>query len=900
MRWLRAWFEKRDAELDREVRAHLELEAEEREQEGLTPEEARYAARRAFGNVVSNKEDARAAWGWTWLERLAQDGRYAFRMMRKNPGFAAVAVLSLALGIGGTTAVFSVLDAAVLRPLPVRDPERLVIVQPTLRGERFVLFNPFFEEIQRRQTTLDALFAIQDNGRWKTTFDGEAAPGYVRGSRVSGSYFPALDLSPALGRLLNETDDEIPGTAGNGGCAVVLSYAAWMRRFDKDPDVLGGGVQIGDTHCSIVGVAPEGFQSVQAGFGPELWGPMRALTDAALLESKSMAFFSGVMGRLRDGVTIPEAEELTTLYQQIMAAEPPRKGPFDEKPPLPAEFAIRLAPGAHGLDDVARQFGRPLTLVFAVAGVVLLIASLNVANLLLSRGAVRGSELATRAALGAGRGRLVRQLATEGAALAVLGGALGMGLVFASAPWLASLVSLSYLPTALAAAPDHRVLLIALAATTLAALLAGALPALRATDVNLLPAIGGAGRTAGDRSGQRIARTLVALQLALSLLLVSGAGLLLRTLVRLGSVDPGFETERVVVFQVTHEGGRGFGKSDAKEEVDRLATLYAALDGQLSALPGVRSAGLSWLGLFGGNDLWTRVGVVEQPDADPRNARVDYVSGRYFETVGMQILRGRGFSTADGADAPKAAVVNEAFVRERFGGGEALGHRLAYVEQAQIGELFTIVGVVRDSKYNNLREERAEPMVWAPLAQAPIRISTVTLRVEPGAQATVAGEARRALTAADPRFMVRGETTLMAQVARTTARERLLLGLASAFGGLALLLAAIGLYGTLAHSVARRTREIGVRLALGAQRDAVLGKVIGEALRLAGWGLLAGAPLALAAGYALRGFLFGVEPHDFAALSGACATLTLVAALAAYVPARRASRVNPIEALRYE
>ncbi|MEX2302035.1 MAG: ABC transporter permease [Bryobacterales bacterium] len=898
----RNWISGRaDRDLERELRAHLDMEGEEQQESGLAAEDARYAARRAFGNTTSIQEETRAMWGWTLIETFAQDLRYALRGMGKNPGFTAVAVLSLALGIGSATAVFSVLDAAVLRPMPVREAERLVIVRPTLRGERFVLFNPYFEELRRRQTTLVEMFAVQDTGHWKTTFEGDSAPAYSRGSKVSGNYFSALGLAPALGRLLTEADDQILGTPESSGCAVVLSHAAWTQRFQRDAGVLGRGVEIGATACSIVGVAPEQFQSVQAGFAPELWAPMRALTDRSLLENRRLAFFSGVMGRLCDGVTAAEAEtELTTLYQQIMAAEPPSAGGRDERPRLPAEFAIQLLPGGHGLGDVSHRYGRPLALVMAVAGIVLLIAAMNVANLLLARGAVRGSELATRVALGAGRARLVCQLVTEGALLAIFGGALGVAFAQLSIPSLAALVSLPYLPVALETAPDQRVLFAALAATMLAALLAGALPALRLTGQSLQAAISTAGRTIGSRPGQRLARALVSSQLALSLLLVSGAGLLLRTVVQLASVDAGFDPAQVVLLSVNHEKGRdNHGEVDEAPEKARLAALYASLESELNSLPGVRSASLSWLGLFGGSDLWLRL-IDPENTEDRRDGRVDYVSPGYFDTVGMRVLRGRGFTAADGASAPRVAVVNETLARQRFGQGEALGRRLALDYRGEADRPFTIVGIVGDSKYNDLREAKIEPMMWTPLGQATFHIKSVALRIDRGTQAAVVRETQRVLRAADNELMVRQVTTLSDQVAQSTARERLLLGLASGFGGLALLLAAIGLYGTLTHAVARRTREIGVRLALGAQRGTVLRMVVGDALRLALWGLLAGVPLALAAGYALRGFLFGVEPYDAVALSGACFVLTLVATVAAYVPARKASRVNPIEALRYE
>jgi putative ABC transport system permease protein len=365
------------------------------------------------------------------------------------------------------------------------------------------------------------------------------------------------------------------------------------------------------------------------------------------------------------------------------------------------------------------------------------------------------------------------------------------------------------------------------------------------------------------------------------------------------SIDPGFQPERVAVLDVRHEvGGPSFGEVEASEKA-RLAALYASLESRLNSLPGLRAASLSWLGLFGGSDLWLRLIDPDNPE-DRRDARVDYVSPRYFETVGMQLIRGRGFTEADREGTPRVAVVNEALQRQRFGGSGALGHRLALDYRGEEHRPFTVVGVLRDSKYNNLRESKVEPMIWVPLAQAPFQIRSVSLRVEPGVQAGAVRDAQQVLAASDPRIMVRKVTTLSAQVAETTSRERLLLGLALGFGGLALLLAAIGLYGTVAYAVARRTPEIGVRLALGAQSGAVLCMVVGDALRLAGWGLLIGVPLSLAAGYALRTFLFGVAPYDVVALGGACLVLAAVAALAAYVPARKASQVDPVVALRYE
>jgi predicted permease len=829
------------------------------------------------------------------LEQIAQDVRYALRGMRKSPGFTMVATLSLGLGIGATTAVFSVLNAVMLRPLPVAEPERLVTLQPQLRGKRYPLFNPLFEDLRRSQQSLTGMFAVSDEPYLKVTFDG-AASVYVRGSLVSGSYFQVLGLSPALGRLLTSDDDE--PTAAN--CAAIISHTFWTDHFHRDPAAVGREVRVREKDCTIVGVAPTGFHSHQPGYMPDLWAPLRPLTDPKLLASHSMAFFSGLMGRLGPVSTVAQAEtELTGLYRRIEAGEPSSSAGPGQPPPKPTEFRMMVAPGAQGLDAVRRQFGQPLALVLAVVAVVLLIAVVNVSNLLLARGAARTAELATRAALGAGRGRLIRQLAIEGVVLAACGGFLGVALAFLGSPALAKLVSLPYVPVALDTALDHRVLGVAVAATMFAALLAGVLPALRLSGASLQMGMAGAGRTTGTRSGQRLARTLVAAQLALSLLLVTAAGLLLRTMLRIMAVDPGFNASHVVLLDIRDtEPAARFGEVDTPEQKARRAARYQALDRRLNALPGVRAAGVSWLGLFGGNYVGLNLYDVSQPE-DRHFTLVDYISPRYFEAIGMQILRGRGFAEADREGSPRVAVVNESFVRERIHGGEALGRRFV-MTYANDTRPFTIVGTVRDSKYNDLRERKAEPMMWVPLAQAPFKITSISLRVQPGTDTAVVRQAEIALAATSPHLMVRKVTTLGAQVDQATARERLLLTLASSFGGLALILAAVGLYGTLAYAVARRTREIGVRLALGAQRAAVLRLVLGEALVLVAGGMLVGVPLSLAAGYFLRTFLFGVTAYDTPALIGACAVLVVVAVLAAFVPARRASRVDPMSALKYE
>jgi predicted permease len=889
-----------DAELDDDIQAHLDLLTRDYIDRGLDPADAKAAARRAFGGLDQMKEKYRDQHTLPWIETFVQDVRYAARMLRRNPGFATIGVLSLALGIGASTAAFSVFNAVMLRPIQVSEPHRLVLLQPQRRAQRFIFFNPIYEDLRARQTTLSGLFAVNDTSYLKVTFDDEPAPVYLRASMVSGSYFAVFGLSPALGRLLTDDDDQLPSASSDDRCAAVISYRFWIQRFRQTADALGRGVRVKDHTCAIVGIAPATFVSHQAGFSPDIWFPLRPLTDRTLLASRSMAFFSGVMGRLASGVEVAQAEaELTTLYQQAQAAQPKPPANAGQPRTSPEDFSIRLESGAQGFDMVKREFGRSLTIILAIVAVILLIATVNVANLLLARGAARLPELATRAALGAGRWRLVRQLATEGMMLAAIGGILGFGLAWLVVPTLASQISLEYRPLLIDARPDARVLGLGIAATAIAALVAGVLPALRLTDVTLRSGMAADGRTTIS-SGQRLGRALVVVQLTLSLLLLSATSLLLRTIVHLANIDPGFVRDHVVMLNVRDEASPPqFGSVDPAAVKAWRAARYRALEERLNGIPGVRAASVSWLGLFSTNDAW--LGLIDPDRTDNRpQARVDYVSPRYFETMGMQILRGRGFADADRDGAPRVAVINETLARVRYGAADPIGRRVALDYQGERDRPFSVVGVVHDSKYNDVRDSRPNPMIWVPIAQAPSAISSISLNTEPGAETVVVRRAEQLLRAADPDVMLRSTTTLAAQVAGKTARERLLLRLSSGFALLALLLASVGVYGTLAYMVRRRTREIGVRLAFGAGRHMVLRMILGDALRLTAIALIAGVPLSLAAGYALRGFLFGVTPMDPAALAGASVVLTTSALAAAYLPARRAAAVDPAVALRWQ
>jgi predicted permease len=886
-----------DARLDEEVQGHLDELAADYVRRGATSEQARLAARRAFGGVEQMKERHRDGRGIPFLETLAQDSRYAVRALARHRWFTAVAVLSLALGIAGTTTVFTLMNGAMLRPLAGRDVGDLVVLEARRNGQRFILFNPEFEALRERQHSLSGMFAVSEQPFLKVELPGEP-PSYVSASLVSGTYFDVLGITPAAGRVLTPTDDRLSGP--DAPCVVVISDSLWSHRFARDPRAVGTVVRVRDRDCAIVGVTPAAFVGHQAGSIPELWLPLRNVSERRLLESQTLAFYSGVMGRLNPGITRDHAQaELTTLYREIQALEPPLPATM-QPPPKPSELSMGVRAGAAGLGNLRRQFGEALGMMLGAVGLVLLIAAINVANLQLARGAARASELATRLALGASRWRLMRQLATEGAVIALVGATAGVVLALFLTPPLATVV-FGTRASSLDMTIDVRVLAIAWAATMLTALVVGVIPAVRLSAPRSSRSLAVGNRSPEIAGSQRLMRTLIVAQFALSLLLVTAAGLLLQTAARLSGVKLGFDSGHVVSLEVADEapGSEMFSLTDSADAKAGRAAMYRLVEERLNAIPGVQAASLSWYGLFSQTDLWIPF-VDPRQLSDRREARVNFVSTRYFDTVGMRVVRGRAFTDAHAFEAPAVAVINETLARERFGGRDAIGGQLTADFPSDEDRLVTIIGVLEDARYNSLRETTTSPMVWMPIQQAAYRITSISLRTAPGADATVLRQATTALQSVNPYLMVQRSTTLADQVRATASRERLLVTLSTVFGGLALLLAAIGLHGTLAYNAARRTHEIGVRLALGAQRSSIVSMFFRDALVVAIAAAAIGVPLALMAGWSLRAFLFGVAPRDPATVAAACGVLVLTVLVGACVPAVRASRVDPVLALRSE
>jgi predicted permease len=884
----------REQDLDREVRSHLDLEAEEQQESGLSPQEARYAALRAFGNSTFIKEVTREMWGWRSLERFRQDLQYALRTMRRSPGVTAVAVLSLALGIGANTAIFSLIDTVMLKTLPVENPEQLVLLgdgvsSGSMDDEPFgkwgMFSHPVYKELESRNQVFSGMLAfVSYSDRMFASMD-RGEPELVTPKLVSGNYFSVLGVPALIGRTFGPDDDR-PGAHP----VAVLSYSYWNRRFARDPAVVGRTLVIRKTAqtgvmVQIAGVAPRGFFGEKAGASPEFWIPlsMEAEVDSrgAWLNNRYQSGLQ-MLGRLKPGVSEQQARgNIDTLFRQILVEYAGTQLSEKRRRSIERTY-VDMGPASRGISSLRTRYSEPLKFLLALTGAVLLIACANIANLLLARATARQKEMAVRVAVGASRGRLLRQMLTESVVLASAGGVLGALFGWWASDALMRLVSGTSTP-ALQPGLNLRMLFFTGLVSLTTGLLFGLAPALRATRTDLQYALKEATGTAGGRQKLRLGRLLVVAQIAMTLLLVVSAGAFVRSLQNLRASDVGFERQRVLMFEID-PGQTGYNGA-------QLTHLYDSVLERINALPGVQSASLSRVAYSRG--IWGAA-IRISGDEQGHVVRGNFISPRYFETMGIPLLAGRAFGPQDNLTAPKAAIVNETLVRKLFSGKLPLGERFRLWGGAEA----SIIGVVKDFKYNHIREN-VPPLVFLPYAQFPGKLPQLAVRTSADG-AAVAAQVRQAIKETASSLPVVTVTKLSELVDRTLTTEQLVAQLAAFFGLLAILLACIGIYGILSYAVAGRTNEIGIRMALGARPQQVRWIVLRDMLRLVALGAVIGIAAAVAGERLVNNMLFGLKGTDPMTVVCACLLLLAVAMLAAYLPARRASRVDPLVALRYE
>jgi putative ABC transport system permease protein len=878
-------------ELKREIEAHLELEAEEHVAGGMSATDARDAARRAFGNVMRTQEDVRAVWGSRWLERLVQDVRYALRGLRKAPGFSAVAVLTLALGIGANTAMFSVINAVVLRPLAYPHPEQLRFVTTRFQGQGVdqgsVSVPEYLElaAISRSFATIGAFTLGEVN------LAGLDRPRRVARATVNGELLEALAVPPARGRWFRREE-----TRANGPALAILSHDLWRSAFGGREDVVGRAVEIDGITREIVGVMPPGFDLMDNRV--DVWLPLQ-LPDA--LRGFRESHFLGVLGRLQSDRSSEQADAELTWLVARWAQQTGASGHVFS----PGDHVLQMEPLQ---DEVVGSARRTLWLLQAAVAFVLLIACANLANLMLARAEGRRRELAVRAALGAGRSRLLAQFATEGVVVSLLGGALGLVLAWAGVRALV----LGYadgLPRAADIGIDPMVLAFTFVVSVGTGVAFGLAPLLHVLgDASRRPLSVGATRGV-TRAGQSLRRAMVAAEVALAAVLVVGAGLMFRTVANLTNVDAGFDRSRLVTFAVALP-------ASTYPTFDQRLHLYRRLLDRLDAMPDVQavSAASSLPPLREVNGLGTDVeGYTPPPEASPD--WVDYyqtVTVGYFEAMAIPIVRGRAFQPDDRIGAP-AAVVNEAFARRFWGNLDPIGRRVRPRFGHQLPWV-TVVGVAKDVKQGGV-DRASGTELYLLLEQLPRVVPTVpgpslghwsndgsmsfVLR-SPLPAATLQPAITAAVREADPSLPVIRLRAMEEVFSGSLIRPRMLMHLLGGFATLALLLAAIGTYGVLSFFVAARRREIGIRMALGARRETVLRGVLGYGLELTGVGLAAGLAGALALTRLMKALLFEVRPTDPVTLFGVALVIALVAAIACLVPAFRATRIDPMAALREE
>jgi predicted permease len=807
---------------------------------------------------------------------LWQDVRFGLRMLAMSPGFTTVAVLTLALGIGANAAIFSILDPLLLRKLPVQNPDELVLVHAagTMHGEDSSELSSYFIYRDNAAVFSGVLAASIINGL-PVTKDGETTP--VQSESVSGDFFEVLGLRPFRGRLLIPTDSKPP----HGEQVVVLSFDYWRRDFHADEGVLGKTLTIKNVPYTIVGVTPPDFFGITMDAVPQFYVPIGAYPNRE--------WWIAILARLKPGVSMAQAQAgLEPLFRQAMTAS---TVPEIEKQQDMSRLV--LTPAARGLSDLRAQFSLSAKILMVVVGLVLLIACSNVANLLFARGAARRKEITVRLALGAGRWRLVRQLLTESALLGAMGAALGLLVAGWVGQFLIASLSTERNPIHLVAGTSGRVLLFTTGVLIVTVLLCGLVPALAATRGDLAQYLKVQSSGLGGAPSRRwLAKLPVVVQVALSVTVLAGAGLLLHSLYNLETLDVGFDRANVITVTFNSNGG---GRTP--EEVHNF---YDALAERARNLPGVRSACVSATSPIDGLEY----GINVEVEGHPLNVGESHVfftntMPGYFETLGIPLLAGRDFSAHDNADSPHVAIINQTMARHYFGSQNPIGKHFKFVEGTR--PPMEIIGVAADSIYFTLRESHPD-YLYLDRAQSDSRGSvagTLDIRANGNARA-LAAPVREMMRSLDSTVQVRAIRTLRDQVEESLHSDKVIAGLCGIFSLLALVLTCVGLYGMLSFSVVRRTNEIGVRMALGAEPRDIFRLVVGGGMRLTLAGLLLGALGAIASGSLLASLLFGVERADPITFAGVAILLVAAAILACYIPARRAMRTDPLVALRYE
>ncbi|HKQ73670.1 MAG TPA: ABC transporter permease [Blastocatellia bacterium] len=820
-------------------------------------------------------------------DEMFQDLRFSVRMLLKDKVFTIVAALSLALGIGANTAIFSLIDAALLKSLPVKDPAQLYLI--THAGERGVTEAnnfPLFERMRDHNQFFSGVIAFNPN-RWKVTLNGEAE--LVSGQVVTGNYFTVLGVNAALGRTLTVEDDKIP----KGHPVAVISHAYWRRRFGQDPGVLGKTITINLTPFTIIGVTTPEFFGLQSGRSTEISVPMAMhplVGSGSNLGDRKFWWNLPILGRLKSGASIEQARaELEVLNRQFLAESgmaPERQKDFFAR--------VELASARNGMAELRKEFSSPLQALMVMVALALLIACANIANLLLSRATARRKEISIRLALGASRVRLVRQLLTESVLLAALGGAFGLFLARWGVQFLVNFIPPKGAPLTLRFSLDARILCFTAAVSMLTGILFGLAPALRATKGDLNAALKDSARSLGGRRTRLgLGNALIVFQIALSLLLLIGAGLFVRSLQKLRRVETGFNSQNhILLFSIDCYGTVYKGA--------KLAALHQELLGRMNTFPGVRSASLSTaspiVGVDGASRIYLPGSAKNNPNREDEEVGVNVVGPKYFETMGIPLAAGRDLLPQDSEQAPRVAVVSENMARHYFPDENPLGKRFSFGASPQADQ-YEIVGVVKDAKFGSLRKENMR-IVYLSHQQNWTRPSINFALRAAGDPADLITAVRQEIQSVGKDIPVTKLTTLAAQLDETLGKERLVAMISGFFGLLSLVLACIGVYGLLSYAVTRRTNEIGIRMALGASAGNVFKLVMGETLLLVLMGVTLGLAAAMATTRLISSLLFGLTATEPMTMALAALSLTAVAAFAGFLPALRAARVDPLAALR--